>query len=105
MKCVTALQNNTLALNVYVQPRASKQRLAGMHGDALKICITAPPVENKGNEAIISFIANLFRVPKGAVTIKSGRQGRRKKVLIAGLSPGEAREVLGRALSVNAKGE
>ena len=99
MKCIARLQNKTLALNVYVQPRASKNRVAGMHGSAIKVCVTAPPVENKANEAVIRFIADLFNVPKSTVSIKSGRQGRNKNVILTNLALGEAQEVLSTALS------
>ena len=99
MKCIARLQNKTLALNVYVQPRASKNRVAGMHGSAIKVCVTAPPVENKANEAVIHFIADLFGVPKSSISIKSGRQGRNKKVLIMSRALGEAQEILSKALS------
>jgi uncharacterized protein (TIGR00251 family) len=70
-----------------------------MHGSALKVCVTAPPVENKANDAVVHFIADLFGVPKSSVSIKSGRQGRNKKVIITNLSPGEAQEALSRALA------
>ena len=69
-----------------------------MHGTAIKICITAPPVENKANGAVIHFFADLFGVPKSTVSIKSGRQGRNKKVLIQNLALEEAEEILSRAL-------
>ena len=99
MKCITCLQNMSLALNVYVQPRASKNRVAGMHGSAIKICVTAPPVENKANEAVIHFIADILGVPKSSVSIKSGKQSRAKKVLINNLALEEAQKVLSRTLS------
>lgn len=99
MKCITCLQKKSIALSVYVQPRASHNRVAGMHGSALKVCVTAPPVENKANEAVVHFVADLFEVPKSSVSIKSGRQGRNKKVIIANLTPGEAQEALARALT------
>ena len=101
MKYITCLQNNNLALNVYVQPRASKNRLAGIHGNAIKVCITAPPVDNRGNEAVINFVADLFNVSRSAVSIKSGRQGRNKRVLIANLALAEAKEILAGALAKN----
>jgi len=69
-----------------------------MHGNAIKICITAPPVENKANGAVIHFFADLFGVSKSTVSIKSGRQGRNKKVLIQNLALEEAEEILSRAL-------
>ena len=99
MDCIANLQNNSIAFNVYVQPRASRTRVAGMHGNAIKICVTAPPVENKANGAVIRFFADLFGVPKSAVSIKSGRHGRNKKVLIHNIDPAEARKTLSRALS------
>ena len=98
MDCITNLNNNSLAFNIYVQPRASRNRVAGMHGNAIKICVTAPPVENKANGAVIHFFADLFGVPKSAVSIKSGRQGRHKKVLIHNIALEEAEEILSRAL-------
>ena len=70
-----------------------------MHGNAVKVCVTAPPVENKANAAVVHFIAGLFGVPKSAVSIKSGRQGRNKKVLIMNLTLGEAQEILSKALA------
>ena len=99
MDCIVNLKNNNLAFNVYVQPRASRNKIAGMHGNAIKICVTAPPVENKANGAVIHFFANLFGVPKSAVSIKSGGQGRNKKVLINNLALAEAKKTLSRALS------
>ena len=99
MDCITNLKNNSLAFAVYVQPRASRNRIAGMHGNAIKICVTAPPIENKANGAVIHFFADLFGVPKSAVSIKSGRQGRNKKVLITDLTREEAQKTLSRAFS------
>ena len=99
MKCISCLQNKHIALNVYVQPRASKNRIAGMHGNSVKVCVTAPPAENKANEAVIKFIADLFNVPRSAVSIKSGKQGRNKKVLISSLTLDKAYETLSSALS------
>ena len=99
MNCITNLKNNNIAFNVYVQPRASRSRVTGMHGNAIKICVTAPPVENKANGAVIHLFADLFGVPRSAVSIKSGRQGRNKKVLINNLALEEAQETLSRALS------
>jgi len=98
MKCIACLQDNTLALNVYVQPRASKTRVAGLHGNAIKICVTAPPVENSANEAVIHFIAKLLGVSKSSVSIKSGTQARNKKLIICNLALKEAQETLTRAL-------
>ncbi len=99
MNCLAPSKNNGIALNVYVQPRASSNRLAGMHGNAVKVCVTAPPAENKANGAVIHFVAGLFRVPKTSVSIKSGHQGRNKKIIINNFALQDARSILAGALA------
>jgi uncharacterized protein (TIGR00251 family) len=76
---------------VKVQPRAKRNAIAGEAGDALKLAVTAPPVDGRANEACIQFLANLFRVPRSSVTITSGHASRRKVVRVAGLSADEVR--------------
>ncbi|BBO92042.1 DUF167 domain-containing protein [Desulfosarcina ovata] len=71
-----------LIFKIRVQPRSSKNRIAGLHGDALKLNITAPPVDNAANKACSAFLASLLPVPKSAVQIVSGHTGRNKQVLI-----------------------
>jgi uncharacterized protein len=71
---------------VYVQPRASKTEIAGMHGDALKIRLTAPPVDNAANAALIEFIAGKLGIPKGSVRVAAGATSRRKTVEIVGVT-------------------
>jgi len=77
-------------LTVWLQPRASRNEVAGVHGEALRIRLTAPPVAGRANKALGSFLGELFAVPPGAVEILSGHHGRRKAVLIRGLAPQEA---------------
>ncbi len=84
-------------LRVFVQPRSSKNTVCGLHGDAVKIRITAPPVEGKANAAIIKFIAKLFSVPKSRVTVDGGAQSRGKRLLIQGVTPEDAAAVLAQA--------
>jgi len=74
---------------VYVQPRASRNTFVGPHGDALKLAITAPPVDGKANAAVIKFLASFLHVRKMDLEIKHGLQSRRKSVLISGLSSDE----------------
>ena len=76
----------TLTLNVRVQPRASKDEIAGALGGALKIRLCAQPVENRANEALVAFLAVLLKTPKSAVRIQSGEQGRNKRVEIRGVT-------------------
>lgn len=65
-------------LHVYVQPRSSRNRICNIHGDALKVAITAPPVEGKANKAIIRFFAKLFGVAPKDVVLVAGEQSRSK---------------------------
>jgi len=76
----------SVRITVYVQPRASKTEVAGMHGDALKIRLTAPPVDNAANEALIDFIAAKLGIPKSSVRVAAGATGRRKIVEIDGVT-------------------
>jgi len=76
-----------------VQPRASRNKIAGLMGDAIKLAITAPPVDGKANEAVIEYFADLFRIPKSSVVIISGQTGRNKLITIRGRSAEQVRKV------------
>jgi hypothetical protein len=78
-----------------VQPRASRNKIAGLIGDAIKLAITAPPVDGKANEAVIDFFADLFRIPKSSVVIVSGQTGRNKLITIRGRTAEQVHEVFG----------
>ncbi len=80
---------------VKVHPRAKKNAITGEIGDALKLSLTAPPLDGKANTACIEFFANLLKVPHSSVTIASGESSRRKVVRVAGLSAEEVRKRLG----------
>jgi uncharacterized protein len=79
---------------VRVQPRASRNAIAGEMGDALKLALTAPPVEGKANEACVEFLANFLKVPRSSVTIASGESNRNKVIRIAGLSASDVEQRL-----------
>lgn len=68
--------------NIRVQPRASRNRVAGVYDGALKITLTAPPVDNAANKACTAFLAQLLGLAKSAVTIVAGHTGRSKQVLV-----------------------
>lgn len=68
---------------IHVQPGAKKSAVAGLHGEALKVRIAAPPVEGKANEALIAFIAKALGAPRRAVSIVKGESSREKLLLIA----------------------
>jgi uncharacterized protein (TIGR00251 family) len=75
-----------ISFSVKVHPRARKNAITGIVGDALKLALTAPPVEGKANQAVIEFFADLFAIPRSSVTIASGETSRNKIVRIAGVS-------------------
>jgi uncharacterized protein (TIGR00251 family) len=82
----------TFALKVH--PRAKKNAITGKTGCALKISLTAPPVEGKANQACIDFFAKLLKVPHSSVTIAAGQTSRNKVIRAAGLSAGEVQRRL-----------
>jgi uncharacterized protein len=74
----------TITLTLHVQPGAKRSEIAGLHGEALKIRLAAPPVEGRANEALQKFIAELFSVPLRQVELKQGAQSRHKVVAVSG---------------------
>jgi uncharacterized protein len=75
-----------VTFTVKVHPRAKKNAITGEIGDALKISLTAPPVDGRANEACIAFLAELLNVPRSSVTITSGQNSRNKIIHVAGVN-------------------
>lgn len=73
-----------ITLTLHVQPGAKQTTVAGLHGDALKIRLAAPPIEGRANEALLRFIADFFKVPLRDVELKQGGQSRHKRVEVRG---------------------
>jgi uncharacterized protein (TIGR00251 family) len=73
-----------ITLTLHIQPGAKKTEFAGLHGDALKIRLAAPPIDGKANEALIKFVAETLKLPKSAVNLKSGQTSRRKVLEVQG---------------------
>jgi len=71
-----------LLLAVHVQPKASRDRIDGTHGERLKVRITAPPVDGRANEHLLKFLACEFGVPRRQVVLVSGETGRSKRIRI-----------------------
>ena len=69
---------------VKIQPRARQNAVVGELGDALKIALTAPPINGRANEACIEFLADLLDLPRAAITIVSGESSRNKVIRVAG---------------------
>src|SRR5580693_8796703 len=76
----------TITLTVRVQPRASKDEITGAMEGALKVRLCAPAVENRANEALVEFLADLLKTAKSAVRIQSGEHSRTKRVEIRGVT-------------------
>jgi len=85
---ITANKQGSL-IAVKVVPRASRDELAGELDGALKVRLTAPPVDGAANRALIAFLAKHLGVAKSAVTVVAGQQSRGKRVAVAGLKPAE----------------
>ena len=79
---------------VKVHPRARKNAITGVVGDALKISLTTPPVEGRANEACIAFLAKFLNVPRSSVTIAAGESSRQKLIRIAGVRAAQVAEKL-----------
>lgn len=82
------------AIIIQVQPRASKDEVAGLQGDAIKIRLTAPPVDGAANEALVKFLAKTLGVRPADVEIVAGHSSRRKVVSIVGLTPAQVQDRL-----------
>ena len=83
---------------VKVHPRAKKNAITGEVGEALKLALTAPPVEGRANEACIAFLADVLNVPRSSVTIAAGENSRNKVIRVRGLTAARVEEVLRTAL-------
>src|SRR5580693_8985366 len=80
---------------IKIHPRAKKNAITGQIGDALKLSLTAPPIEGRANDACIEFFAKLLKVPRSSVTIASGQSSRNKVIRVAGISVEEVRKTIG----------
>ena len=73
-----------ITLVLHVQPGAKQTGVAGLHGEALKIRLAAPPIEGRANEALLRYIADRFGVPLRNVELKQGGQSRHKRIAVTG---------------------
>ena len=86
---------NGATFAVKIHPRGRKNAITGELGDALKLSLTAPPVEGRANQACIEFLANLLNLPRSSVTIASGQNSRKKLIRVSGISADAVRKRLG----------
>ena len=88
----TTTQGVTLTLRLV--PRAARDGIQGVLGDALKIRLTAPPVEGQANAALLQFLRSKLDLPASQIQLLSGLTGRNKRVLVRGLSASDIRRRL-----------
>lgn len=74
-----------VTIKVYVAPRSSSNKVVGVHHGALKVALTAPPVEGAANKALVEFLAKVLDVPRGSVSLASGEASRHKVVRVVGI--------------------
>ncbi len=79
------IHDGGVTVTIHVQPGAKKTEVAGIHGDALKIRLAAPPVDGKANAALIDYLAKRLAIAKSSVTLKSGQTSRHKVLAIEGV--------------------
>jgi uncharacterized protein (TIGR00251 family) len=81
-------------LSVRLHPGARKNSVTGVHADAVKIALTAPPVDGKANDALIAFLADALHLPRARVALVTGATSRTKMVRITGKSAAEVAAAL-----------
>src|SRR5215468_6381629 len=81
-------RDGAVVLHVHVQPSAGRSGVVGRHGDAVKVRVAAPPVDDRANVAVIALVAAIARVPPASVRIVGGARSRAKRVRIDGVDPG-----------------
>ncbi len=79
---------------VHVQPRASRTGIAGLHGEALKIRVSSPAIEDAANTALVAMLADLLGVARSAVQIVTGHRSRSKVVEVVGIDEGAVRRLV-----------
>lgn len=81
-----------VTLRLHIQPGAKKTEVAGLHGEALKIRLAAPPVDGKANACLMAFLADQLGVARSAVKLLSGETSRAKRVHVSGIVPASVRK-------------
>jgi uncharacterized protein (TIGR00251 family) len=82
-------RGETVTFRARVVPRASRNKIAGFHDGAVRIRLTAPPVEGAANEALVALLSSVLRVAKRDIGLVSGQSARSKVVSVTGLSAEE----------------
>lgn len=95
MAIVLTEKDGAIAFDVRVVPRASKSEIVGEHDGALKVRITAPPVDGAANAELIRLLAKSFGVPRSDVSLVGGESSKNKRIKIENLSRSGFNKLLG----------
>jgi len=85
MNWLRRASDGTVTLTIHAQPGAKRTEIVGLHGEALKIRLAAPPIDGKANAKLIDFLASFLEVPKAGVSVLAGESARHKVVWVQGV--------------------
>lgn len=71
-----------IRLRIFLQPKASRDQIVGVHDNELKIAITAPPIDGQANAHLLKFLSKLFKVPKSSIVLEKGELQRHKQLFV-----------------------
>jgi len=94
MSWITDSQGGAM-IQVHATPRASKSEIQGLHGEAVKIRLKAPPVDGKANDALIEFLADSLGIPQRQITLLSGQTSRQKRLSLQGVTARQVADAFG----------
>ncbi len=93
MSFLSVAKDGSVDIHIYVQPKASKTRIMGLHDGLLKIGVTSPPIDGKANCAVVKFFAKYLKISKSDVVLRAGLHSRRKILTVAVLKGEEIRRI------------
>lgn len=83
MNAVERIENpQGIRLRIFLQPKASRDQIVGLHDGEVKIAITAPPVDGAANAHLLKYLSKLFKVPKSSIELEKGELQRHKQIFV-----------------------
>lgn len=83
MNAVERIENpQGIRLRIFLQPKASRDQIVGLHYGEVKIAITAPPVDGAANAHLLKYLSKLFKVPKSSIELEKGELQRHKQIFV-----------------------